>query len=115
MTSRALKGWRRYESVLGQCGTHESWFSHARALDTVLGYSQVAVGIAYYYELTSRVLEVWGKNDSDLAQYGTHESWFSHARALDIILGYSQVAIVLHNTMKCPTGPWKDGEGMIAS
>ena len=83
----ALEGSGRYNSVLGQCGTHESWFSHAREIDKVLGYSQVAVGTALYYEMTSRDLEGWGRYSSVLGQCGTHESWFSHARALDNLLG----------------------------
>ena len=49
----------RYNSILSQCGTHESWFSYSKALDTVLGYSQVAVGNAYNYELTSKAMEGW--------------------------------------------------------
>ena len=84
---------------LGQCGTHEIWFRHSKALDTVLGYSQVAVGTAYNYELTSKAMDGWGRYNSVLGQCGTHESWFSHDRALDTILGCSQLAVVLHNTM----------------
>ena len=76
----ALEGWGRYNSVLGQCGTHESWFSHAKELDKVLGSSQVA-------------LEGWGRYNSALGQCGTHESWFSHAKELDKVLGYRQVAV----------------------
>ena len=83
-----MQGPGRMGNVLGRCGTHESFFSHSKALDTVLEYSQVAVGTAKYYELTSRVLGGWA-----LGQCGTHESWFSHDRALDTVLGYSQLAV----------------------
>ena len=43
VTSRVPVGWGRYGSVLGLCGTHERWFCHIRALDTVLESRQVAV------------------------------------------------------------------------
>ena len=76
-------------------------FIHARALDTLLGYSQVAVGTALYYEMTSRDLEGWGRYSSVLGQCGTHESWFSHARALDALLGYSQVAVGAESVQNC--------------
>ena len=92
MTSRGLEGWGRYDSVLGQCGTHESWFSHARALDTVLKYSQVAVGTAKYYELTSRVLEGWANVELMRVGLVMLGHWTEY---LDIV----SLPLVLHNIL----------------
>ena len=46
MTGRVLEVWGGDDSVLVLCGTHERWFQHARAIDIVLGPTQVTVGTA---------------------------------------------------------------------
>ena len=88
-----MEVWRRHYSILCLCGNNERCIRHARALDTVLGSTQVAVGSAQHYDVNSRVLEVWERYHYVLGLDGTQERWFQHARALVTVLGSTQVAV----------------------
>ena len=114
VTCRILEVWGGYEGVLGQCGTHERWFRHTRALDTLFGSTQDALLL---HNTTRSPAGSWrygeGMTSSwayvELMRDGSHMPWHL-VQYLDLF----RTPLVLHNTTKWSAESWRYGEGLAA-